>query len=507
MNRGNKYAYDPYAYAVDPLMRDPVRYVTSQRRQAYTPMPSPRIAYTPTPPPRLLPPIPPAQPRPLPPTPAVSASMESAPAPPPRPSKRRNSGDVFGPTLSSFVEPKTLQSSVLSIPSTLVPTSIANIFKPPEEKKATSENTGSITDLFNTISNGNIKPPEENKETSGNTGSTPDPLNTISPGNIKTPEENKATSGNYKYSYIIATDSINDTSSTNDADENSNSNSYEPNMPFNILKERVKSLNDAGDKIYVIVKIQSKKNKKDLKYKDQDLPVPVVNKSIKIDNAPIYTIYKNYKKILNIERNAGEERLDEALNDFKNACVIKYGDNCVIISYANEEETIKKKLIDFDDTLELLFDIRFKKVRLAAIPGVKDFITKLDDNGEDNIIKAETVKTPDISSTTTESKNHINVNKEGMINYNGIDIPHTKEGIIDVNKIEEIGKQKNPNFVIDSHERSDLDEINIVNTINILDDKNLPLNANVPSMHILGDIIPKIKKLLNGTNYRFHSPN
>ena len=74
-------------------------------------------------------------------------------------------------------------------------------------------------------------------------------------------------------------------------------------------------------------------------------------------------------------------------------------------------------------------------------------------------------------------------------------------------KIEEIGKQKNPNFVIDSHERSDLDEINIVNTINILDDKNLPLNANVPSMHILGDIIPKIKKLLNGTNYRFHSPN
>jgi len=278
-------------------------------------------------------------------------------------------------------------------------------------------------------------------------------------------------------------------------------------MPFNILKERVKSLNDAGDKIYVIVKIQSKKNKKDLKYKDQDLPVPVVNKSIKIDNAPIYTIYKNYKKILNIERNAGEERLDEALNDFKNACVIKYGDNCVIISYANEEETIKNKLIDFDDTLELLFDIRFKKVRLAAIPGVKDFIRQLDDTSEDNIIKAEIVKTPDISSTTTESKNHINVNKEGMINYNGIDIPHTKEGIIDVNKIEEIGKQKNPNFVIDSHERSDLDEINIVNTINILDDKNLPLNANVPSMHILGDIIPKIKKLLNGTNYRFHSPN
>ena len=506
MNRGYKGAYDP-AYAVDPLMRNATRYVTSPLRTAYAPMPQYRIAYTPTPPPRILPPIHPAQPRPLPPTPAVSASTESAPVPPPRPSKRHNSGDVFGPTLSSFVEPKTLQSSVLSIPSTLVPTSIANIIKPLEENKATSGNSGSITDPFNTIPPGNIKTPEENKATSGNSGSIIDPFNTIPSGNIKPPEENKATSGNYKYSYIIATDSINDTSSTNDADENSNSNSYEPNMPFNILKERVKSLNDAGDKIYVIVKIQSKKNKKDLKYKDQDLPVPVVNKSIKIDNAPIYTIYKNYKKILNIERNAGEERLDEALNDFKNACVIKYGDNCVIISYANEEKTIKKKLIDFDDTLELLFDIRFKKVRLAAIPGVKDFITKLDDNGEDNIIKAEIVKTPDISSTTTESKNHINVNKEGMINYNGIDIPHTKEGIIDVNKIEEIGKQKNPNFVIDSHERSDLDEINIVNTINILYDKNLPLNANVPSMHILGDIIPKIKKLLNGTNYRFHSPN
>ena len=492
MNRG-KYAYDP-AYAVDPLMRNATRYVTSPLRTAYTPMPPYRIAYTPTPPPRLLPPIPPAQPRPLPPTPAVSASMESAPVPPPRPSKRHNSGDVFGPTLSSFVEPNILQSSVLSIPSTLVPTSIANIIKPLEENKATSGNSGSITDPFNTIPNGNIKPLEENKATSGNSGSIIDPFNTIPSGNIKPPEENKATSGNYKYSYIIATDSINDTSSTNDADENSNSNSYEPNMPFNILKERVKSLNDAGDKIYVIVKIKSNKT------------LPVV-KSIKIEKAPIYTIYKNYKKILNIERNAGEERLYEALNDFKNACVIKYGDNCVIISYANEEETIKNKLIDFDDTLELLFDIRFKKVRLAAIPGVKDFITKLDDNGEDNIIKAETVKTPDISSTTTESKNHINVNKEGMINYNGIDIPHTKEGIIDVNKIEEIGKQKNPNFVIDSHERSDLDEINIVNTINILDDKNLPLNANVPSMHILGDIIPKIKKLLNGTNYRFHSPN
>ena len=240
-------------------------------------------------------------------------STESAPAPPPRPSKPRKRSD------------NTLQSSVLPIPSTLAPT----------------------TDPLNTIS----------------------PDNTIPPDNIKTPEENKATLGKYKYSYIIATDSINDTSSTNDADENSNSNSYEPNMPFNILKERVKSLNDAGDKIYVIVKIKSNKT------------LPVV-KSIKIEKAPIYTIYKNYKKILNIERNAGEERLDEALNDFKNACVIKYGDNCVIISYANEEETIKNKLIDFDDTLELLFDIRFKKVRLVAIPGVKDFITKLDDNGK-----------------------------------------------------------------------------------------------------------------------------
>ena len=307
MNR-HKDAYDP-VYAVNQPMSN-ARYVTSQ----------PHIV-TPMPPYRPLHPIPAVQPRPLPPTPAVSVSTESAPAPPPR-----NRSD------------KTLQSSVLPIPSTLAPT----------------------TDPLNTIS----------------------PDNTIPPDNIKTPEENKTTSGKYKYSYIIATDSINDTSSTNDADENSNSNSYEPNMPFNILKERVKSLNDAGDKIYVIVKIQSKKNKKDLKYKDQDLPVPVVNKSIKIDNAPIYTIYKNYKKILNIERNAGEERLDEALNDFKNACVIKYGDNCVIISYANEEETIKKKLIDFDDTLELLFDIRFKKVRLAAIPGVKDFITKLDDNGK-----------------------------------------------------------------------------------------------------------------------------
>ena len=268
---------------------------------------------TPMPPYRPLHPIPAVQPRPLPPTHAVSVSTESAPAPPPRPSKPRNRSD------------NTLQSSVLPIPSTLAPT----------------------TDPLNTIS----------------------PDNTIPPDNIKTPEENKTTSGKYKYSYIIATDSINDTSSTNDADENSNSNSYEPNMPFNILKERVKSLNDAGDKIYVIVKIKSNKT------------LPVV-KSIKIEKAPIYTIYKNYKKILNIERNAGEERLDEALNDFKNACVIKYGDNCVIISYANEEETIKNKLIDFDDTLELLFDIRFKKVRLVAIPGVKDFITKLDDNGK-----------------------------------------------------------------------------------------------------------------------------
>jgi len=327
MNR-HKDAYDP-VYAVNQHMSN-ARYVTSQ----------PHIV-TPMPPYRPLHPIPAVQPRPLPPTPAVSVSTESAPAPPPRPSKPRNRSD------------NTLQSSVLPIPSTLAPTTDPlNTISPD-----------------NTIPPDNIKTPEENKATLGNTGSTTDPLNTISPDNIKTPEENKTTSGKYKYSYIIATDSINDTSSTNDADENSNSNSYEPNMPFNILKERVKSLNDAGDKIYVIVKIKSNKT------------LPVV-KSIKIEKAPIYTIYKNYKKILNIERNAGEERLDEALNDFKNACVIKYGDNCVIISYANEEETIKNKLIDFDDTLELLFDIRFKKVRLVAIPGVKDFITKLDDNGK-----------------------------------------------------------------------------------------------------------------------------
>ena len=320
---------DAPVYAVNPPMSNAI-YVTSQ----------PHIV-TPMPPYRPLHPIPAVQPRPLPPTHAVSVSTEPAPAPPSRPSKPRNRSD------------NTLQSSVLPIPSTLAPTTDPlNTISPD-----------------NTIPPDNIKTPEENKATLGNTGSTTDPLNTISPDNIKTPEENKTTSGKYKYSYIIATDSINDTSSTNDADENSNSNSYEPNMPFNILKERVKSLNDAGDKIYVIVKIKSNKT------------LPVV-KSIKIEKAPIYTIYKNYKKILNIERNAGEERLDEALNDFKNACVIKYGDNCVIISYANEEETIKNKLIDFDDTLELLFDIRFKKVRLVAIPGVKDFITKLDDNGK-----------------------------------------------------------------------------------------------------------------------------
>ena len=346
---------------------------------------------------------------------------------------------------------------------------------------------------------------------SGNPTFNSDPFNTKPPNNIKHSKENEATSGKYKYSYIIATDSINDTSLTNDIDEIYNSNSYEPNMPFNILKERVKSLNDAGDKIYVIVKIKSAKHKSKRQYyikdKYEDSTLPVVN-GLTIENtAPIYTIYKNFKNILNIERNASEERLDEALNDFKNACVIKYGENCVIISYANEEETIKKKLIDFDDTLELLFDIRFKKVRLAAIPGVKDFIRQLDDTEEDNIIKAETVKTSGKSNANSKSKNYINVNKEGMINYRGIDIPHTKEGLIDVNKIEEIGKRKNPNFVIDSHERSDLDKINIVYSINLLYDESLPLNANAQSIHILGDIIPKITKLLNGKNYRFHSPN
>ena len=95
--------------------------------------------------------------------------------------------------------------------------------------------------------------------------------------------------------------------------------------------------------------------------------------------------YKNYKKILNIERNAGEERLDEALNDFKNACVIKYGDNCVIISYANEEETIKNKLNFFHELNKIPNILFHGQSGSGKRTIVNDFIHKIYDNNKEII--------------------------------------------------------------------------------------------------------------------------
>ena len=139
------------------------------------------------------------------------------------------------------------------------------------------------------------------------------------------------TNNDYKYSYIIITE---DQDEKKDCKENSN---CQLNIKIEELKSKVKALNDAEKKIYVVVKS---------KY---------FNKN--------YNVYENYKNSTSIERNVSEDRHTEALRELENACLITYQDICVIISYKNEDEKTNKKLIDFDDTLELLFDVRFKRKR------------------------------------------------------------------------------------------------------------------------------------------------
>lgn len=147
------------------------------------------------------------------------------------------------------------------------------------------------------------------------------------------------TNNDYKYSYIIITE---DQDEKKGCDENSN---CHLNIKIEELKSKVKALNDAEKKIYVVVK--SKKFQKTY-YKN-------------------YNVYENYKNSTSIERNVSEYRHTEALKELENACLITYQDICVIISYKNEGEKEgeknNKKLIDFDDTLELLFDVRFKRKR------------------------------------------------------------------------------------------------------------------------------------------------
>ena len=143
------------------------------------------------------------------------------------------------------------------------------------------------------------------------------------------------TNNDYKYSYIIITE---DQDEKKGCEENSN---CHLNIKIEELKSKVKALNDAEKKIYVVVK---SKNFKKTFYKN-------------------YNVYENYKNSTSIERNVSENRHTEALKELENACLITYQDICVIISYKNEGEKNNKKLIDFDDTLELLFDVRFKRKR------------------------------------------------------------------------------------------------------------------------------------------------
>lgn len=143
------------------------------------------------------------------------------------------------------------------------------------------------------------------------------------------------TNNDYKYSYIIITE---DQDENKDCKENSNCNL---NIKIGELKSRVKALNDTKKKIYVVVK----------------------SKNFHKNYYANYNVYENYKNSTSIERNVSEDRNTEALRELENACLIIYQDICVIISYKNEDEENNKKLIDFDDTLELLFDVRFKRKR------------------------------------------------------------------------------------------------------------------------------------------------
>lgn len=143
------------------------------------------------------------------------------------------------------------------------------------------------------------------------------------------------TNNDYKYSYIIITE---DQDEKKDCKENSN---CQLNIKIEELKSKVKALNDAEKKIYVVVKSKN------------------FNKNYNVN----YNVYENYKNSTSIERNVSEDRHTEALRELENACLITYQDICVIISYKNEDEKKNKKLIDFDDTLELLFDVRFKRKR------------------------------------------------------------------------------------------------------------------------------------------------
>ena len=89
-------------------------------------------------------------------------------------------------------------------------------------------------------------------------------------------------------------------------------------------------------------------------------------------------------------------------------------------------------------------------------------------------------------------------------------IPCIKEkgenkGKLDFKEIQRIGRTKNPNFTIHEHEKSDLDKINIDFLSNYKCNPTFEQCAFNKSV-VVGDVIPKITKLLNGVNYKIEEP-
>ena len=178
-----------------------------------------------------------------------------------------------------------------------------------------------------------------------------------------------------------------DTSDTSDIQESSkdiylytgidiDNNEIKKYLNINELIAKIKLHNDKGN-IYIL--ISNKKNAR----------------------LQTFSIYINQPYNTN-NREKDDTRYNEAIKKFQNACAIFKKNDCVIISYAKDFEP-SVKLIDFDDDLEILFGIGFKRFKNALTNNYlsPSAMQKFQKIKEDPLI-TNTPNTPNTLNTQTE---------------------------------------------------------------------------------------------------------
>jgi hypothetical protein len=365
----------------------------------------------------------------------------------------------------------------------IIPGLQEDVFKP---TYPIQPNNTSIIPYQNETSLITIPPPNETSLTTFSSPFQPSLINTQ-----QTNTTNNTETSNEKFTYIYI--------DANEDNENILS------VTINELITKINLHNDSQDNIYVI--ISNKKNKTEI-----------------LQTYSVY-IQQSYNKN-NREKN--QDRFDIAIKNFKNACVIFYEKNCIIISYASDYLPNDDKLIDFDDDLEIIFNIGFKRIKnnlqLKTTP-LKDTKAITSTKEIKNLTTSTSPATPIVStpfgsqssssfgtpfgsqssspfgmqynfSDPNWQKKLTNGGKTYKNNESIYDnIPFKKNGKLDFVSIQNIGRKNNNKFIIHKSEKDYLKYFNITHI------SNYKYNAS-NKYNIIDDTISKIKNLLLGINFK-----